>query len=1110
MKKLIIFFALLFNVANAQIKLMQLQPCIKNGQRTDSCFIMTDVNGVPKYISLADLIGIAGGGTLTPNPDGSYTYSSGANNTTLKYTCQVIQDSVIKIYNYQGSLASTCTITGMGKAFKAVTTINDSTIRFTNISGQTYSINMCPFVRNCETRTTLTYNTNTNNLTFTNESGTPVTINLNESTITNSNGVYTFTNELNASTDIGYHLNCVNDSTIQLLDEQGNVVSTCGIIGGNNGGETITNIWNNPDGSYTYRNEAGVDTTFGYKFDVSQIGVNGYFYLTDKDGTHIDSVNLCNPACPAINGLAVNDTFTITACAPYAGKLTGNDTPCEIGIGVYSLIEGSEIGGLVTVDADGSFVYSPTNCDSTANHTFSYQMKCKDGSTFTASVKINLPGCGGATANLDQYSGQKNTTITFNVKSNDVACAAPKVTTYKVQLNPTYGTLALNSNGSGTYNSLPTFIGTDSAIIGVYCNGVMCDTSLLKFTVKAGNQLTDDYYSVVQGDSLTGLDVSTNDIACSVGVTTYTWNGALFPASAGTITGNPASGFKFVASPFFCGVAHRDYDQNCDGVFNYTATAYFYVSCGNAIDDDWTTLDTIFKENVGGNDAPCSNGGVTTWHILNHLTSHGTGLSIAPFNCIGGCPGSTPDTDALITAWDTITGAFTLTLPGDFSDEVCFQYVMKCKAGGKTYLDTACVRIVRTIQAEITQTVVMKDTITPEFKFTWGAWCRDADNKKHLLVNGDKINFRMNTLHGNINVDLIVGQNIKLGSGYTNDVGNRWATWVVPSITSSPGIMSPSALLNGTYTFQFRKDTFARKSGNWGDNSHVSGLDIGQQLLPSVGVCCTSCNYSTVDVDTIPKLWSTINLAQWSEKGSLYTCSEIYNIAHLLGVNSFYAQPFNGEAAKFYTFTQSRPDTSGAWTNMPKTGDVNLGWYQFAAYCQKPSLNMSGYNEWRTDYDTSATYINVTPQHLEYGTKTDIHRYLASSSGGTNHVRLFESVNKKSYKTGSTLSILEPNVYGYGTYTNDQAARPPGTTIARITLYIAQTPGDYANVPATRYNIFDVTSGINQNTAFSEALPEVKWDMPSVEGAYHHWGYMLSNDGKYYSLTNGQVILFSY
>lgn len=1113
--KKLIYASLLFIFglsAHAQIKLIQLQPCIKNGQRQDSCFVMTGSDGLLKFISLQELISISGGGTLVANNDGSYTYTNGSNSTTLKYTCNVIQDSVIRIYNYQGKLASTCTITGMGKAFKKVDITSDSTIRFTNISGQTYSINLCPFVRHCETHDTLTYNTNTNNLSFKNESGNTVVIDLNEVEVTNNSGVYTVTNEVNTSYDIGYHLNCVNDSTIQLVDEQGHTVSTCQLTGGAGGAETITHIINNTNGSYTYINEAGVDTTFGYKFDVSNLNINGYLYLTDQDGTHVDSVNLCNPDCPIISGIVHDDTFTVPSCSVYEGNVTANDTACMVGIGVYSYMEGSAHGGYVSMDANGTFVFTFDDCDPLSIHDFDYEMRCKDGTTYTANVTLNLPACGGATANLDMYSGMKNSTIVFNVKPNDVACASPKLTSYGVVQQPQQGTLVLNSNGSGSFVGLPSFVGNDSAIVGIYCDGVLCDTSWLKFTIKAGNQLKDDYYTIVQGDTLTGLNVGLNDDTCSVGPTTYQWNGALFPSSAGTISGDPDN-FSFIAAPFFCGVGHRDYDQYCNGVYNYTATAYFYVSCGNAIDDDWTVLDTLVKKNVGTNDAPCSNGGVTTWHLLGNLTTSGTGLNIPVYNCLGGggCPGVTADSFAKITAWDTLTGAFTLYLPYDFSGAVCYKYVLKCKAGGKTYLDTACVKVTRIIQAQIAQSVVMKDSITPEFKLTWGAWCLDGNNKKQALLPGDIINFRMNTLNGNINVDLIIGQNILTGAGYTNDVGNRWQNWMIPSINTNSGTMSATALLNSTFFITFRKDTFARKSGNWGDDSNISGTRLGQQLLPSVGVCCTSCNSSLVDVDTIPKLWSSLDLSQWSEKGSFgNTCDIAFNIGHLLGVNSFYTQPFTGEAAKFYTYTQSRNDTTGTWTTMPKSGDYNGGWYQYAAYCHKPAVNTNpnGFNEWRADYDTSATYLYLKPQELQYGTKTDIHRY--KSGGVGESLRLFENMNKQSYRTGKILSILEPHVYVSGTYNNDFNAKPAGRTITRITMYVAQNPGDYANVPATRYTVYDITSGIKQDTYVSEPMPEIKWNMPYQEGAYHHWGYMLSDDGKYYSIHNGQTIIFSY
>ena len=104
---------------------------------------------------------------------------------------------------------------------------------------------------------------------------------------------------------------------------------------------------------------------------------------------------------------------------------------------------------------------------------------------------------------------------------------------------------------------------------------------------------------------------------------------------------------------------YRQYAQYCDAVLSNVATAYFYVSCGNAIDDIYESSDTLISFDVSNNDNWCTNGGITTFHLINAMTTSGTGLAYVVEDCLGdNCPGGTPYAtgDARITTWDTTNG----------------------------------------------------------------------------------------------------------------------------------------------------------------------------------------------------------------------------------------------------------------------------------------------------------------------------------------------------------------------------------------------------------------------------------------------------------------------
>lgn len=1115
MRKYLVLLFVFFSVcAYSQIKLIQLQPCKVGGVLEDSCFVMTGTDGLLKFISLSQLKVIAGGGgTLVANPDGSYTFT-GTNTLSLKYTCSVINDTTIRIYNQQGSLASTCNITGTGALLKSVSINSDTTLTFMNKAGQMYHVNMCPFVRNCETTTELTYNTTTNNLTYTDEDGVLNNINLNESVITNNvNGSYTHTNEVNTQVIFGYKLNCVNDSTIQLTDNDGTVVSTCNVKGGSGGAETVTVLFNNPDGSYTYRDELGVDTLFGYKLDVDSINVNGNFYLTDLDGTKIDSVNLCDPPCPPLSATAKNDTFSVTDCNEFTGNVSTNDIQCNKGISEYSAVIGTELNVLVSMDAGGKFIITFTDCSTSIQHKFSYRMKCKDGTVSYADVIINLPTCSGAVANIDLYSGVKGGSVSFGVAPNDVACGSMKTTTYKITKGTNSGSIFINNNGTGIYSPLPSFTGTDSAIVGIYCNGVLCDTSFIKFTIVAGSNfgsMQDDYISIAAGATINGLNASSNDTPCSVGVTTYSWLGAVFPTGSINFTGANPTNFGITAVKTFCGVAHRFYTKLCDGVPVDTATVFIYVTCGNAVNDIVGALDTIVSGNVYQNDDVCTNGGLTTWHLLGDSLAHGTGLNIAIYDCFADCPNVTPIVGGKITAFDTVNGTFTVKLPNGFEGEACFKYRIKCKLGGTKMYDTACVKIVRELTPIMTLVTEVEDTLVSDISFSMSAKCYDGFNNAKPLENGDEIIMRISSMQGWLSVKLKVGQPIKNVSGYSADSLGRYAAWFIPAIQGNP-VLDRLMLFDSTMKFKVNKAVFSQLSDNWGDGT-VAVNKIGHDQMVFMGVCCGTCSAGGVGIDTMPKMWSMIDLHQWCEK--IPPCGNLDpHLRSLVGQTAFLTVP-NGAAATFFSNHEYRCDTVSAFIPTGTSGEIPFyPYHKSVVACQTcPTDDRNSFTEYKTYYINSPTYYkNVTVEPLQMDYAASIQRHKHTVINGNNQVRLTALFNKHHHSSGASISVLRPQTRWYATYTNNTLAREEGVTVTQIEFRVAKNHGNRAYIIGESDRVF-LTNSISQNSIPSVTVTGSGnlWTFAHGEGYYHHWGYMDASNGKRYSITNGQVILFSY
>lgn len=809
----LLFLCFGFMATGQSLKYAQLERCIVNGQPCDSCFRMTASTGyLTKCLTIAQLRTEFGEqGTITANADGTYTYSIGP--ITFGYTCNIVNDTIIQLRNFQDSVASECVITGLVEALDSAYISEDTVMTFITVGGSIFSIDLCPVVRACETLTELTYDAGDNTLTYLDENGVE--------------------NELVLG-DYIESVMCIND-----------------------GGYEFT------------RSNGGMDSLI-YRFNKDSVATTGTIYLVNGCGYIADSFSVGGGGIPEMTLDIVNDTFESTNCLIYINTVKLNDTLCSGGPTIYSYVEGTAEGGHVIVDSDGNFIFTFDDCVEANNHGFSVMACCVDGTCDFSDVIITLPACGTSDAIEDQYQGQRGIPIVFNVSANDTACVSPKVTSYSVVTTTHFGSLYFTSNGTGVYYPFPWFTGRDSAYIVLRCDGVECDYAWLKFRIITSN-IFDDFFTCVNGSTLTALNSTVNDVACSLpSVTTYDWNGALFPPAAGTVTGTPAS-HSFAAATNFCGVAMRQYDQSCDGIFANTATTYYYVSCGNAIDDVFDMFDSTKQIRPYDNDNVCTNGGISTWHLATNPTVSGTGLSIGIYECLGdGCPSGVLEPGAIITAWDTMTGIATVKVPGTFTGEVCFKYFLKCKVTNvngnniqqTSNVDTACVKLVRLIDAPATLTITNPDSLLPSFLFTMGARCEGSGGVGKQLENGDKVRVTMGTLQGNISVDLIVGGNIKTaGTGYVNDAGSRWANWVVPSITTAAPVLNRTSLFNGVMQFSFRKDSFAKKSNNWGDGN-VNAARIGQHITTSLRIITGSCGIGVDSATaTVAKCWDYVHFS---------------------------------------------------------------------------------------------------------------------------------------------------------------------------------------------------------------------------------------------------------
>jgi len=750
MKKII--FLLLLPIFAFSQKFMNLERCLDSlKQPIKNCCIVTDDKGFAFYlkpeqckalyettvnIEVVDSIIMVNGipiddfcnavkkcettTTLINNPNGTYTHKNEDGTLSiLGYNFNCINDSTIQLRDNDGTIINTCVLRGAATppvpiAIDTLIVQSDSTLIVGTTDGNQYTLDLCNMVKKCETNIIV---------------------------LNNADGSYSIRNEDNVISILGFKLNCLNDSTIAITDYDGTIINQCMLKGGANPSvpiaidtliiasdstvlvrttdgneytlnlcnvvkkcETATNIiWNTSTNEYYYTNEKGdIDTV---SFSIGWNPVTEEIYHINHNGDTTSRISACDLVCTNTVS-AIDDSYSTNDCTtPYCSNVLVNDMTCVPGPTTSIALVGMPQNGTVTIDVNGNFCFTFLSCDSNDPFGFTYQITCPDGTTTTAIVTIDLISTCPSNAALEDFVlAFKNNATNFNVAVNDLACTDK---TYTLFTNTVNGTIFFNPNGSGIYNPNSGYMGLDSCIVELHCNGQSCDTSWLKFLVLE-NAPADSTYYLFAGQTITG-DASLNDHPCTPPSTTsFAWVNSLMPSYAGTLTGTPTA-WTYVSSPSYCGDSYREYEQICTppGSPGTKAKEMFKSVCASGVPDFITILDdTIGTFNVSSNDLSCTNGAATTWHLFQDQGFSGTRTHGAAndtlwlYSCKGNCPVTNPspsDKIGHIHSWDTLTGAISYYIPPSYDGDLCFKYIMRCRlpSGAWQNDDTVCVTITR-------------------------------------------------------------------------------------------------------------------------------------------------------------------------------------------------------------------------------------------------------------------------------------------------------------------------------------------------------------------------------------------------------------------------------
>jgi len=323
-----------------------------------------------------------------------------------------------------------------------------------------------------------------------------------------------------------------------------------------------------PDGTYLYTpaaNYNGTDT----------------FIYTVSDGNGGSVTQTVTIAVASVNDAPVAQSATVSGTEDTAitGQVTATDIEGD-NLTFSVPASGRPAHGTVTMAADGSYTYVPA-ANYNGTDSFTYQVSDGKGGVTTATVSVNVAAVNDApTAPATPIAGIEDTVITGRVIATD---ADGNALSYTLVSAPTHGALTFASDGSYTYAPSANYNGTDTFV----------------YQVSDGQGGVTNVVQTIQVAAV-------NDAPTTVGFDAVSLNGA---PVAGTLTGQDVDGdaltFALSANG---GPSHGTVTIAPNGGFVYTpangydgADAFTYVvSDGKG----GTATATVSLTLVGDNDAP--------------------------------------------------------------------------------------------------------------------------------------------------------------------------------------------------------------------------------------------------------------------------------------------------------------------------------------------------------------------------------------------------------------------------------------------------------------------------------------------------------------------------
>ncbi|MDO0972857.1 beta strand repeat-containing protein [Mycolicibacterium frederiksbergense] len=559
-------------------------------------------------------------GTLTLNPDGSFTYTPAA--------------------NYNGADSFTYTATD-GAATSSVATVS-ITVNAVNDAPVAVDDSFSTDEDSILTGTVLSNDTDTESDTIT---ATLVDVPTNGTLTLNADGTFTYTPtaDYNGTDSFTYTagdgtatsntatvsitINAVNDAPVAeddsfTFDEDNSLSASVLSNDSDIDGDALTATL--VDGPTNGTLTLNTDGTFTYTPDADYNGTDSFTY-TVNDGTTTSSVAAVSITVTPVNDAPVanNDSYSIGEDSTLTGNVMSNDTDADGDTVTATLLDGPSHGTL-TLNPDGSFTYTPT-ADYAGIDSFSYRTSDGSATSNTALVTIAVTAVNDAPAAVDDsFTTNEDTQVSGNVLTNDTDADGNTLTATLVS-GPTHGTLTLNTDGTFTYTPTANYNGTDSFTYAAG-DGSVTDNALVTISITSVNDTpvaAGDSFSINEDSILTGNVLSNDTDADGNTLTATLVNGP----TNGTLTLNPDGTFTYTPTTNYNGTDSFTYTATDGTATSNTATVSITINAVNdapvAVSNSYTTNeDTQLTGNVLTNDTDAE--GNTLTATLVSGPTHGT------------------------------------------------------------------------------------------------------------------------------------------------------------------------------------------------------------------------------------------------------------------------------------------------------------------------------------------------------------------------------------------------------------------------------------------------------------------------------------------------------